>query len=233
MPEAQPPQSSDPIEIPARLASRPLVAYTGAVFGVHEADFRLGLASIGELQRRGHHVAFIHAGRTARRFNITAMAAQAGVDPGSACSLGDLDPARLHALLRRADVLIQPGHPTEFNRLRLPSKLQVYLASGSPTVTFAIGAGELLVDREEVLKTFDGDPSELADRISEALFDEPLRRRLSAGGPRAAERLFNTRRNTDQLIAHYRAALPQGGSASSVRALDGAYSGTGNGGHVP
>jgi glycosyltransferase involved in cell wall biosynthesis len=114
------------------------------------------------------------------------------------------------ALLRRADVLLQPGPPSDFNRLRLPSKMQAYLASGRPTVTFAVGFAELLEDREEVVKTHTGDPSELADRVEEVLDDGALRARLEHGGPAAAARLLDPARNTDALLAHYREALGPG-----------------------
>jgi glycosyltransferase involved in cell wall biosynthesis len=102
-------------------------------------------------------------------------------------------------------VLLQPGAPTEFNRLRLPSKLQAYLASGTPTVTFAVGFGEQLEDRREALKTYTAEPGELADRIVEVLEDEQLRACLAVGGPAAARRLFDPGTNTDKLEAHYRA----------------------------
>lgn len=197
----------DEVSLPRELGTRPLIAYTGGVFGVHESDFRLGLGAIAEVRRCGEDVAFVHAGRVAGRFDVTEMAADAGIERDAACALGALTPGAVQDLLGRATVAMQPGHPNDFNRLRLPSKLQVYLASGTPTVTFAVGAGELLEDRREVLKTHTGNPTELADRILELLRDDELRRQLSVGGPRAAERLFDTERNTTQLVEHYRRAL--------------------------
>jgi glycosyltransferase involved in cell wall biosynthesis len=167
----------------------------------------LGLRALAELHRRGEDVAFVHAGRVARRFDLVRMAADAGVPADAVHVLGDLTPGPLNQLLRSADVLVQPGHPSEFNRLRLPTKLQVYLVSGTPTVTFSIGAGELFEDRVELLKTYGPDPSELADRIAEVLHDEGLRHTLSAGGPRAVARLFDTARNTQRLVDHYNATL--------------------------
>jgi glycosyltransferase involved in cell wall biosynthesis len=196
----------DGLRLPAELDGRPLVGYTGAIFGVHEADFRLGLLAIAEVRRRGEDVALVHAGRVARRFDVLRLAREAGLERDAVWSVGALTPAPLHDLLNRVTVLMQPGHPNEFNRLRLPSKLQVYLASGTPTVTFAVGAGELLVDRTEVLKTYGGDPAELADRITELLRDPELRRELSAGGRLAAARLFDADRNAAELVEHYRRA---------------------------
>jgi len=102
-------------------------------------------------------------------------------------------------------VLVQPGRPTEFNRLRLPSKLQAYLASGRPTVTYATGLEELLTDREEVLFTRTGDPAELSARLGDVLTDEALRARLEYGGPRAAKRLFDADANAARIAEHFRA----------------------------
>lgn len=185
----------------------PVVLFTGAVGPAHEPDVRLGLRALATVQRRGVAVRFVHAGPIDERRHPVRLAREEGVAAGTAESLGYVPFSELSALLRRASVLIQPGAPTEFNRLRLPSKLQAYLASGTPTVTFAVGFGELLQDRREVLKTYTGDPDELADRLIEALADQELRARLSAGGPQAARRLFDPVTNVSALEDHYREAL--------------------------
>lgn len=185
----------------------PVVVYTGAVFGSHRADFELGLRALGLAQRELPGLRFVHAGSAAPRFDLPAMTVQAGMAPGSATFLGHLPFSRMPALLAGADVLMQPGAPTDFNRLRLPSKLQAYLASGTPTVTFATGFGELLEDRREVLKTHTDRPDELAERLVELLRDRELQQTLSEHGPRAAARLFSATANTDALLAHYEAHL--------------------------
>ena len=195
------------MELPAQLEGRRLIAFTGAVFGAHVRDFRLGLEAVAALRAQGRAVAFVHAGEVAPRFDVHQLARTAGLPEDSAAFLGYLPGPQSHWLLQRAAVLIQPGYPDSFNRLRLPSKVQAYLASGTPTVTFAAGLGELLEDRVEVLKTYTSRASELADRIAEALDDEDLRRRLALGGPRAAQRLFDPSATTDALLAHYQAGL--------------------------
>ena len=45
-----------------------------------------------------------------------------------------MEAARLPALLRLADVLVQPGESNRFNTHRLPSKLPEFLASGRPVI---------------------------------------------------------------------------------------------------
>ena len=198
------PGSAEPPRLPA---GAPTLLITGTIWPVYLPDFMLGFRAVAELQRRGRPVHLVHAGRVLPRWDPQRLAARAGIAPGSATFLGYLPYAVIPGLLREADVLLQPGPPTEFNRLRLPSKLQAYLESGTPTITFAVGFGELLEDRVEALKTYTADPCELADRIEEALDDEALRARLRAGGPRAAARLFDPVANTESLLAHYREAL--------------------------
>lgn len=197
-------QGEEPDPVP-KLPAGATALYTGAIGAVHEADMRLGLRALAEVQRRGHVINFVHAGPVNERRHPLRLATEEGLAPRTASVIGYVPARELPALLRRASVLLQPGAPTEFNRLRLPSKLQAYLASGTPTVTFAIGFGELLDDRREVLKTYTAEPGELADRVVEALEDERLRARLAAGGPAAARRLFDPVANTERLEAHYRA----------------------------
>lgn len=194
-------------QLPPRLDGTELALFTGDIHFAAAPDVRLALEAIAAVQARGLPIAFVHAGRNTSGMDVVRQAERAGMEPGTAVVLGDLPFERIPPLLRRASILLQPGRPNEFNRLRLPSKLQAYLASGTPCITFAAGAGELLRDREEVLKTYDASPSELADRIVELLADPELRRTLSAGGPAAARRLFDPVRNTDALEAHYRARL--------------------------
>lgn len=179
-----------------------VIGYTGTVLPVYLPDLRMGLEAVAEVQRRGHEISFLHAGDTFG-FDPHVLAREAGLREGSAHFLGYRPFREMAAILERADILIQPGPPSEFNRLRLPSKMQTYLASGTPTITFAVGFGELLEDGVEVLKTYGYDPMEMADRIEAILEDPALATRLAAGGPAAAARLFDPVTNTDALVEHY------------------------------
>jgi glycosyltransferase involved in cell wall biosynthesis len=152
------------------------------------------------------------------RYDLEQMAAEAEMAPGSAISLGYFPFSQLPRVLSSASILVQPGRPIDFNRLRLPSKMQAYLASGTPTITFAAGFAELLEDRVEVLKTYGDEPEELADRIAELLEDSELRATLAAGGPRAARRLFDPVANVETLLAHYRRCLEAGPASRALTA---------------
>lgn len=208
--EDQPAIDGRALELPAGLEGTPLAVFTGTLYPVYRADVELALAAVAEIQRRGHEIAYLHAGLVHDRIDPVEMARRAGVREGTAVFPGLLPFAAIPSLLKRATVLLQPGAPSEFNRLRLPAKMQAYLESGTPTITFSVGFAELLEDRHEVLKTYTADPSELADRIAEVLEDPALSDRLSAGGPAAARRLFDPVGNTDKLLAHYRTAIAGG-----------------------
>jgi glycosyltransferase involved in cell wall biosynthesis len=197
------------LELPPGAAEHPLILFTGEIHPGSYDDVMLGLRAIARVQRAGHRVAFAHAGTSLARYDLAEMAIEAGMEAGTAHALGYLPFPKLPALLRRASILVQPGRPIDFNRLRLPSKMQGYLASGTPTITFAAGFAELLEDRAEVLKTYGDSPEELGDRITELLLDERLRERLREGGPRAAARLFDPIANAEALEAHYRRCLGQ------------------------
>jgi glycosyltransferase involved in cell wall biosynthesis len=201
------PPSCGELQLPHELERRELVVYTGAIYPAHVEDVRIGLQALAEVQRRGRPVGFVHCGPVLPRLDPVQLAREAGLAEGSAAFLGYISPGQVRELLRTASVLIQPGRPTEFNRLRLPAKLQAYLASGTPTVTFATGFGELLADRREVLKTHSADPSELADRVAELLEDPDLRAQLARHGPEAARRIFDPGRSTGDLLACYRRGL--------------------------
>ncbi|MDX6587873.1 MAG: hypothetical protein QOI31_2346 [Solirubrobacterales bacterium] len=188
-----------------------MLLYTGDVNFGRVPDVRIGVQATGLLQRRGHRVAFVHAGRNTAKVSLQEMAADAGLEADTLVELGTLPFSRIPPLLRNASILVQPGRPTNFNRFGLPSKLQSYLASGTPCIMFAIGAGELLTDRVEVLKTHTGDPAEFADRAEELLMNNDLRSTLSRNGPKAARRLFDPARNTQRLLDHYREVLGQSG----------------------
>ncbi len=189
------------------LGDDPVVAYTGGIFGVHAEDFLIALRAVALLRADGRKVRLVQMGRVARRFGGRRLLDAAGLPDEAVSFLGYRSAGEVEELLRRATVLVQPGAPTEFNRLRFPSKLAAYLASGTPTVTYAIGPGELFEDRGEVVKTHTGAPEELAARIAELLDDAGLRATVGRGGRETAARLFDPEHCTSALVEHYRAAL--------------------------
>lgn len=193
--------------LPPLPEGRQLVALTGTVHPGSVGDLELSLQAVARLQREGRPVTLVHAGTALARYDLPRLAQQAGVEPGGAVFLGYLPLAQVPHLLARVAVALQPGRPNDFNRLRLPSKVESYLAAATPTVTYAVGFAELLADGEEVLKLQGYDAEELAGAIGRILDDPALAGRLAAGGRAAHDRLFDPRRNLDALVAHYRTRL--------------------------
>jgi glycosyltransferase involved in cell wall biosynthesis len=194
------------------------IAYTGSVHTESIDDFRLALRATALLVDKGYDVGFVYAGVALPRFDLAAIAASEGLEPSRLRSLGYVPLASVREVLRAASVLVQPGRADRFNRLRLPSKVQAYLESGTPTVMFSVGLGELLRDGEEVVKLHGFSAVELAERIAELLDDPERAARIGRGGQYAASRLFDPRRNGSALLECYAKAIRQrGGDGLGLR----------------
>lgn len=197
----------EPASWPPAIGSHPVALWTGSVHPGIEADVRAAMAAVAEVQRRGHELTFVHVGEVLTRYDTAAWIREAGLNARTAHFLGYVPYERIPGMLAGSAVLLSSGAPNDYNRLRLPSKVQAYLASGSPTITFATGFGELLADREEAMLVRTDEVGEIADAIVAVLTDPALRDRLRSGGPAAAQRLFDPVRNTDTMLAYYRGAL--------------------------
>lgn len=184
-----------------------IVLFTGRVIPTALPDFLCAIRAVANLRRRGMDVRLVQTGAVTVDLDLAERAREEGLDGDALSLLGHVRFVDVLPTLRAADVLIQPGPPSRFNQLRLPSKLMFYLESGTPVVTFSVGFGELLRDGQEALLTQTDDPAELADRLASVFVDDRLRARLAEGGPRAANRLFNPTRNTDALVAYYHRSL--------------------------
>lgn len=197
--------------IPAELRRGAVCAFTGALFPQTADDVRIALSAVAEVQRRGHDATFVHIGHVLERVDADGLAREAGLTPGSWAFLGYMPFSEVPGFLDDSDILLSPGLPNEQNRLRLPSKVQAYLESGTPTITFAVGFGELLEDRVEAMLTHTGDPGELAGAIAAIIEDDALRATLREHGPAAARRLFDVTTNTDALVSYYETTIASAG----------------------
>lgn len=105
--------------------------------------------------------------------------------------LGVVEKARLPALLRLADVLVQPGGVNDFNRYRLPSKLPEFLAIGRPTILPACNVAAALTEGEDALFLRTGLPDEIAAACLRVFTNPKLAAILAANGAAHARRLFD------------------------------------------
>jgi len=186
------------------LFDQEIILYSGSISAFHQ--FNLVLQAFKIVAARRPHARLVHAGPIYIGKEIEAQVNRLGLD-GRVHLLGPIPHKKIHRYLALGDVLVQCGEPNTFNEFRLPAKLPEYMAMGKPIITFSAGIGRELVDGKEVLKTYAGEPEELASKLEHVLSDPDLQRTLGRGARRKAEAFFNWQRNTADLIATYKAVL--------------------------
>jgi glycosyltransferase involved in cell wall biosynthesis len=190
----------------------PLILYTGSVYRAQYPDLGLLLHAFARVADADQSAHLVHTGRIAPRYGLDGLRAITGSGAQRAHFLGFLeDPGDVQALLAEAAVLVQPGAPTDFNRLRLPAKVHDYLLAERPTITFEAGFGELLDDRENVVLTKTGEPAELAAAIEWVLADRERAEQIGRRGRARALELFDPEAIAGQTLAYYRRALAKSG----------------------
>jgi glycosyltransferase involved in cell wall biosynthesis len=189
----------------------PLVLYTGSVYRAQFPDLDVLLRAFAEIATTEPDAQLVHTGRIAPRYEQDRLRAKTGTGADRVHFLGFLeDPADLQALMAEAAALVQPGSPTDFNRLRLPAKVHDYMLTGRPTVTFAVGFGELLADRQNAVLTQTGEPAELAAAVEWVLADRERAEEIGRRGRARALELFDPESIARQTIAYYERALTAG-----------------------
>ena len=141
--------------------------------------------------------------------------------PDDVRNLGFVPRARLIALLDLADICVQPGGPSRFNRYRFPSKLPEFFAMGRATITAATNVGTRLRERREALLLRTGEVGELAQAIA-TLEDNPrLRLRLGEGARKFARRELRWSNKVQALERFYlRLGAGGRGKVGRLAALD-------------
>ena len=188
----------------ASLGIRPeekILCYNGNSHFANGAEMQSLYEAVFLLNRRGVPCRLIRTGLDAadfpRRFPADELAAHI-------LHLGFVEAARLPALLRLADVLVQPGESNRFNTHRLPSKLPEFLASGRPVLMPRANVGGRVRPGEEALILETGQPGEMADQCQRVFSDAALAERLSAGAAAFARRSFDLETNSQVLARFYR-----------------------------
>ena len=208
IPLQDPPRPKQDLRERLGLPSGPIVLYTGSVYRAQYPDLDLLLRGFRHLAERNPEAQLVHTGRIADRYEPDRLRALTGAGAERTHFLGFLeDYEDVQGLLAGAAVLVQPGAPTDFNRLRLPAKVHDYLLAGRPTVTFAVGFGELLSDRVDAVLTQGGEPEELASAIEWVLADEARAEGVGAAGRERALELFDPVAIVAQTAAYYERAI--------------------------
>jgi glycosyltransferase involved in cell wall biosynthesis len=185
-------------------AEAPLILYTGSVYRPQFPDLALLLDAFAVLAERVPEARLVHTGRIAPRYELDRLRARTGAGAERVHFLGFLEEfADVQGLLAEAAALVQPGAPTDFNRLRLPAKVHDYMLTGRPTITFEAGFGEMLADREEAVLTKTDRPQELAEAIEWVLADRARADAIGARGRERALELFDPAAIAAQTLAYY------------------------------
>jgi glycosyltransferase involved in cell wall biosynthesis len=209
IPEGEPPKPSSDLRRRLGLPQTgPLILYTGSVYRAQYPDLEMLLHAFAQVAAVDPDAQLVHTGRISPRYGLDQLRAITGAGAERSHFLGFLeDPGDVEALLAEAAVLVQPGAPTDFNRLRLPAKVHDYLLAGRPTVTFGAGFGELLHDREDAVLTQTGEPAELATAIQWVLADRDRADAIGRQGRLRALEIFDPEAIAAQTIAYYERAL--------------------------
>jgi len=115
----------------------------------------------------------------------------------------------LVGLMQRADLFVQPGKSTNFNRYRMPGKIPEFMHAGTPLVIPACNVGGVLRDGEEAILLKEGSAEEIAHACREIFQNPDLAKRLGRGARKAGERLFSLVENTRRLAEFYRKVISE------------------------
>jgi glycosyltransferase involved in cell wall biosynthesis len=176
-----------------------VITFTGSTTFANAAEMQELVAAVRLLNDRGVPTRLVRTGFHPEEFtNQYAFNWR-----GCTLDLGFVPKSRLPALLALADVLVQPGHPGEFNDYRLPSKLPEFLASGHPVILPAANIASLLRDGTDALILKTGTPAEIADLCQRVFTDPALAARLGENGAAFARTYFDPAINTAALAKFY------------------------------
>ncbi|MCG6862994.1 MAG: glycoside hydrolase family 99-like domain-containing protein [Chromatiaceae bacterium] len=208
--------SATPIDFRRRLglSDRDLIlVYTGDVHHSNLAEVRSLFLAVGLLRRAGFPALLLKTG-----WNRVDMdwVRECGLQDW-AIDLGYLPRADVPALLRAADILVQPGGPNRFNDYRFPSKLPEFLVSGKPVILPHSNIGRFLRDGEEAFLLDRGDAVEIFEKVSLLAANEETRTRLGDGGRHFALRRLTWTDNVERILALYAQARSEDTRASATR----------------
>ncbi|WP_040349841.1 glycosyltransferase [Brevundimonas sp. BAL3] len=180
-----------------------VIVYHGNMHSANRRDMFSLYTALTILKRRGVPVVLIRSGVDhGADFDVSMEFLRRDV-----IDLGLLPRDEMVAILKLADVYVQPGAVDDFNIYRLPSKVPEFLALGRPVALPRANIGLQLKNDVEAIVLDRGDGLDIADRL-ERLFANPEQMRtVGAAGRAFALRELDWKRNAAALLGFYRDVL--------------------------
>jgi glycosyltransferase involved in cell wall biosynthesis/2-polyprenyl-3-methyl-5-hydroxy-6-metoxy-1,4-benzoquinol methylase len=172
-----------------------LLVYAGVVHDVNVDEVESLLLAVAELNRRGHQVYLVKAGKDSHPLFKELPPAMADM----VINLGFVNRVDLPQLLQSADVLVQPGMANPFNDYRFPSKLPEYFATGLPVVLPKTNIGLHVEDGVEALVLHEGHYRETADCIERLITNPGLAQQIGNAGREFALRELTWEKNARKI----------------------------------
>ncbi len=185
-------------------AHHSVIVYPGNLHAANRREMFSLYVAVQILRRRGVPVTLIRTGEDFCPGLDTAFDHLRG---RVSRELGRVPRRELMAVLRLADLFVQPGAPNAFNLCRLPSKLPELFACGRPVILPRANLGLEVRDGVEAAVLDRGDGVEIAD-LAEPLLRDPARAdAMGAAGARFAARRLRWDRSTEGLERFLRDVL--------------------------
>jgi len=184
---------------------RYLVAYVGVMGQQEGMDYLLDAARLIVEKYGRNDVIFMLAGSGPETDRLRARARAMGLSEHVEF-LGRIADRELVALLRTADVCVNPDEVNPMNDMSTMNKILEYMAVERPIVQFDLREGRASAG-DSSLYAIPNDPTSFADEICKLLDDERLRERMGASGRQRFERNLTWAHQVPQLLAAYERAM--------------------------
>ncbi|HZE12842.1 MAG TPA: glycosyltransferase family 4 protein [Chthoniobacterales bacterium] len=176
-----------------------VLCYTGNVHSANARDVRSLYLAAAILDREGTPARLIRTGRDFCSF--------LGPDEEWAyrisIELGHVAYQDIPPLLSLADALVQPGADNSFNEFRLPGKLPEFFAMGRPVVLPRSNLGRFVQHGEDAWVLDKVDALGIVEGVLQLRENTALAGRLAQGAVAFAQKHFDWKKNTSELIAFY------------------------------
>lgn len=188
-----------------RRGKKYLVAYVG-VMGIQDGlDYLIDAATVMVEERGQRDVQFVLVGAGPEFPRLVKRVHSLGLDEIIAFT-GRLSDDELGAVLKTADVCVNPDEANVMNDISTMNKVLEYMSVGKPIVQFDLREGRFSAG-EAGLYAVRNDPTSMADCIMSLLDDQEMRSGMGELGQRRLSLELSWELQVPELLAAYRRAL--------------------------